>query len=137
MFLVLLLIFAPVAWLFISSISPRVELLATPPHWIPENPTLDNYRDVLFPGEDSSRAAKDFRSALTKHLAGWRMACALAMEGGVAIPAMSSALSFFHSMTTDTLPANLIQAQRDYFGAHMYRRKDKPKEELFHTEWVT
>lgn len=68
MFLVLLLIFAPVAWLFISSISPRVELLETPPHWIPENPTLDNYRDVLFPGEDSSRAAKDFRSALTNSL---------------------------------------------------------------------
>ena len=77
-----------------------------------------------------------FKSALIKNLDRWRMACAIAMEGGVAIPAMSSALSFFHGMTSETLPANLIQAQRDYFGSHMYRRKDKPVEELFHTQWT-
>ena len=68
MALVLLLIFAPVAWLLISSISPRVELLAIPPHWIPEHPTLENYRDVLAPGEDTSRAARDFQAALTNSL---------------------------------------------------------------------
>jgi len=68
MVLVLLLILAPVAWLLISSISPRAELLAIPPHWIPENPTLENYRDVLAPGEDTSRAARDFQSALVNSL---------------------------------------------------------------------
>lgn len=68
MVVVLVLIFAPVAWLVISNISPRAELLAIPPHWIPENPTLENYRDVLAPGEDTSRAARDFQSALTNSL---------------------------------------------------------------------
>jgi multiple sugar transport system permease protein len=68
MVVTLCLIFAPVAWLVISSISPRAELLAIPPHWVPENPTLDNYRDVLAPGEDTSRAAKDFQSSLVNSL---------------------------------------------------------------------
>ncbi|MBN1964183.1 MAG: carbohydrate ABC transporter permease [Anaerolineae bacterium] len=61
---VLVAIFAPIAWLVISSISPRAELLAVPPHWWPENPTLENYIDVIAPGEDTSRAAQDFRFAL-------------------------------------------------------------------------
>lgn len=64
MVLVLLAIFAPLAWLFISSISPRSELLSVPPHWWPENPSLHNYLDILAPSEETGRAAKDFRSAV-------------------------------------------------------------------------
>ncbi len=64
MLVVFILIFAPVLWLFISSISPRAELLNVPPHWWPENPTLQNYIDVIAPGADTSRAAQDFRFAL-------------------------------------------------------------------------
>jgi multiple sugar transport system permease protein len=57
-------IFAPIYWLFISSISTRAELLNTPPHWIPELPTAQNYLDILAPTEEASRAATDFRFAL-------------------------------------------------------------------------
>ncbi|GAB4573418.1 MAG: carbohydrate ABC transporter permease [Anaerolineae bacterium] len=64
MAVVLAAIFAPLAWLVISSISPRAELLSVPPHWWPENPTLQNYIDVIAPGEDTSRAAQDYRFAL-------------------------------------------------------------------------
>ncbi len=64
MFIVLAAIFAPLAWLVISSISPRAELLSVPPHWWPENATLQNYVDVIAPQEGTSRAARDFRFAL-------------------------------------------------------------------------
>lgn len=59
----LLFIFAPLAWLVISSISERSELLEVPPHWIPERPTLDNFRDVIAPTKETSRAASNFRYA--------------------------------------------------------------------------
>ncbi|NWF70953.1 MAG: carbohydrate ABC transporter permease [Chloroflexi bacterium] len=62
--LLLIYVFAPLAWLFISSISTRAELLVIPPHWIPEQPTLQNYADILFPGAETSRAAQDFGEAL-------------------------------------------------------------------------
>ena len=61
---VLIYVFAPLAWLVISSISTRAELLSVPPHWLPQQPTLQNYIDVLAPGEDTSRAARDFGAAL-------------------------------------------------------------------------
>jgi multiple sugar transport system permease protein len=64
MLLVLMAIFAPLAWLVISSISTRAELLSVPPHWIPQAPTLQNYLDILAPGEAASRTARDFRFAL-------------------------------------------------------------------------
>lgn len=64
MALVFLGIFLPLIWLFISSISSRAELLNVPPHWWPEQPTLQNYIDVIAPGEDATRAAKDFQDAL-------------------------------------------------------------------------
>jgi len=68
-----------------------------------------------------------------KAQAGWRRLVAIAAESGVPIPAFSSALSYFDSYRTEKLPANLIQAQRDYFGAHTYQRVDKPG--VFHSEW--
>ncbi len=64
MVIVLAWIFAPLIWLFISSISTRAELLSVPPHWWPHQPTLQNYTDIIAPTEDTSRAAKDFGAAL-------------------------------------------------------------------------
>ena len=57
-----------------------------------------------------------------------------AVMNGIPVPSFSAALSYFDSYRTETLPANLIQAQRDYFGAHTYQRIDK--EGIFHTEWM-
>jgi len=68
--------------------------------------------------------------------AGWRKAVALGIELGIPMPAFSSALAFYDGYRTQTLPANLLQAQRDYFGAHTYERTDKPRGEFFHTPWI-
>ena len=66
---------------------------------------------------------------------GWRHVVARAVEAGIPVPAMSSALSFFDGYRNEYLPANLLQAQRDYFGAHTYQRVDRPRGEYFHTNW--
>ena len=66
----------------------------------------------------------------------WRRVASAASLQGVSIPAISSALSYFDGYRTERLPANLLQAQRDYFGAHMYERIDKPRGEFFHTNWT-
>ena len=58
------------------------------------------------------------------------------MQTGIPVPAYSSALAFYDSYRTARLPANLIQAQRDYFGAHTYERTDQPRGEYFHTNWT-
>jgi 6-phosphogluconate dehydrogenase len=55
---------------------------------------------------------------------------------GVPLPAFSSALAFFDGYRSEQLPANLLQAQRDYFGAHTYKRIDKPQDQVFHTNWT-
>ena len=61
---------------------------------------------------------------------------AQAMLCGVPVPAMSAALSYFDGYTCGCLPANLLQAQRDYFGAHTYERTDCPRGQFFHTDWT-
>lgn len=66
---------------------------------------------------------------------GWRNCIAHAAQHGIPIPAMMAALSQYDSLRSQQLPANLIQAQRDYFGAHTYERIDKPRGEFFHTDW--
>jgi 6-phosphogluconate dehydrogenase len=76
-----------------------------------------------------------FRDIISKTQANWRVAVQTAIEYGVAVPAFSAALSYFDSYRSARLPANLLQAQRDYFGAHTYERTDKPAGEFFHTEW--
>ncbi len=58
------------------------------------------------------------------------------VEAGIALPAYSAALAFFDGYRTERLPANLIQAQRDYFGAHGYERFDRPRGDDFHTDWT-
>jgi 6-phosphogluconate dehydrogenase len=68
--------------------------------------------------------------------AAWRRVVATAVLKGIPVPAMSSALAFFDGYRRESLPANLLQAQRDYFGAHTYQRVDKPRGEYFHTNWT-
>ncbi len=68
--------------------------------------------------------------------ASWRRVVAKAVELGIPAPAMSAALAFFDGYRHETLPANLLQAQRDYFGAHTYERIDKKRGEFFHTNWT-
>ena len=66
----------------------------------------------------------------------WRRVCATALQNGIPIPALTAALCYFDGFRSERLPANLLQAQRDYFGAHMYERVDKPRGEFFHTNWT-
>jgi 6-phosphogluconate dehydrogenase len=66
----------------------------------------------------------------------WRRVVSKAVELGVPVPAMSSALSFYDGYRRGRLPANMLQAQRDYFGAHTYERTDKPRGQFFHTNWT-
>jgi 6-phosphogluconate dehydrogenase len=75
-----------------------------------------------------------FSSILEKSQANWRLAVSLAIQAGVAVPAFGASLAYFDSYRQERLPANLLQAQRDYFGAHTYERIDKPG--TFHTEWL-
>jgi len=77
-----------------------------------------------------------FRGEIKRCQKGWRTVVALSAKKGIATPAFSTALAFFDQYRSATLPANLIQAQRDYFGAHTYERVDKPRGEFFHTNWT-
>ena len=90
-----------------------------------KNPALDNLLLDEF-----------FRGAIDKCLTAWRQVVAQAVLTGVPVPAFSSALCYYDSYRSACLPANLLQAQRDYFGAHTYQRVDKPRGEIFHTEWT-
>jgi 6-phosphogluconate dehydrogenase len=76
-----------------------------------------------------------FRDIIAKTQSNWRLAVQTAIQYGVAVPAFGAALSYYDSYRAERLPANLLQAQRDYFGAHTYERVDKPAGEFFHTEW--
>jgi 6-phosphogluconate dehydrogenase len=77
-----------------------------------------------------------FSGALNKYQTSWRKALVQAIELGVPTPAFSTALAFYDGFRTERLPANLLQAQRDFFGAHTYERIDKPRGEFFHTNWT-
>ena len=77
-----------------------------------------------------------FKDTMKKLIPAWRKVAAAAMQHGVPAPAMTSALSYFDGYTTDRLPANLLQAQRDFFGAHTYERLDSPRGQFFHTNWT-
>ena len=90
-----------------------------------KNPALDN----LLLDEYFCRTLKELIPA-------WREVVALAVKTGIPMPAFSSALSWFDGYTCAGLPANLLQAQRDYFGAHTYERIDAPRGQMFHTNWT-
>jgi 6-phosphogluconate dehydrogenase len=77
-----------------------------------------------------------FAGVLNNYQDAWRRAVVHAIELGVPTPAFSTALAFFDGYRTDRLPANLLQAQRDFFGAHTYERLDKPRGQFFHTNWT-
>ncbi len=89
------------------------------------NPKLANLLlDPYFTGE-ISRAEES-----------WRRVCSAAINHGVPLPGMTSGLSFFDGYRNANLPANLLQAQRDFFGAHTYERVDRPRGQFFHTNWT-
>ena len=77
-----------------------------------------------------------FVNAMKQAEAGWRQAVILGIQLGIPTPAFSSALAYYDGYRSERLPANLLQAQRDYFGAHSYERTDKPRGEFFHTDWT-
>ncbi len=77
-----------------------------------------------------------FSKTVLEYQAAWRRAVVKAIEFGIPTPAMTTALAFFDGYRTERLPANLLQAQRDFFGAHTYERLDKPRGEFFHTNWT-
>ncbi len=77
-----------------------------------------------------------FKKSIESRIQNWRRVVSQAVLAGVPVPALSSALAYFDGFTTKNLPANLLQAQRDYFGAHTYERIDKPSGEHFHTNWT-
>ena len=77
-----------------------------------------------------------FSSALNKYQSSWRQAQIRAIELGIPTPAFSTAIAFYDGYRTARLPANLLQAQRDFFGAHTYERVDQPRGKFFHTDWT-
>ena len=90
-----------------------------------ENPQLSN---LLLAPYFSTKIAQTQQSL--------RMVLATAIQHGIPVPCHSSALNYYDGFRTARLPANLLQAQRDYFGAHTYERIDKPRGEFFHTNWT-
>ena len=91
---------------------------------------------------DKNKALKNllldpfFYKEINKTEKNWRKVVASAVEIGIPLPCMSTALSFYDGYRSANLPTNLIQAQRDYFGAHTYERTDKPRGEFFHSNWT-
>ncbi len=99
---------------------------------------LGNIKEAYDNNPELENLALDafFAAALQSAESGWRKAVVLAVEHGIAAPAFASALSYFDGYRSARLPANLLQAQRDYFGAHTYERLDKQRGEFFHTDWT-
>ncbi|MEH6548522.1 MAG: decarboxylating NADP(+)-dependent phosphogluconate dehydrogenase [Pseudomonadales bacterium] len=91
----------------------------------------ENNPDIQFLGSDPY-----FKDILQNALPAWRKIAVKAIEIGLPMPAMTSALTFLDGYTTARLPANLLQAQRDYFGAHTYERVDQARGKFFHTNWT-
>ena len=77
-----------------------------------------------------------FKEKIESSQAAWRRVVSESVMNGIWIPALSTALNYFDGFRNGRLPANLLQAQRDYFGAHTYERTDKPRGEFFHTNWT-
>jgi 6-phosphogluconate dehydrogenase len=77
-----------------------------------------------------------FKQQIDAAQAGWRRVVAACAVNGIPAPAFSSALAYYDGYRSARLPANLLQAQRDYFGAHTYERVDRPRGEFFHTNWT-
>jgi len=89
------------------------------------------------PGLENLLLDDFFRKAIHETQEGWRKVVAKAVELGIPTPAFSSGLAYYDGYRSVRLPANLLQAQRDYFGAHTYERVDRPRGEFFHTDWIS
>ncbi len=88
------------------------------------------------PGLEHLLLDQYFNDTITKAQEGWRRVVATAFSNGIPIPCLATALTYFDGFRSERLPANLLQAQRDYFGAHTYERLDRPRGEFFHTNWT-
>ncbi|MCL1854194.1 MAG: decarboxylating NADP(+)-dependent phosphogluconate dehydrogenase, partial [Clostridia bacterium] len=88
------------------------------------------------PNLDNLLLAPFFKQQIDAAQEGWRRVVSSAVVNGIPIPAFASALCYYDGYRCERLPANLLQAQRDYFGAHTYERIDKPRGEFFHTDWT-
>ncbi|MCG6200639.1 decarboxylating NADP(+)-dependent phosphogluconate dehydrogenase [Psychromonas antarctica] len=99
---------------------------------------LSNIRDAYANNPEIKFLGSDpyFKDILVESMPAWRKIVAKAIEIGLPMPTMTSALTFLDGYTTARLPANMIQAQRDYFGAHTYQRIDQPQGDFFHTNWT-
>ena len=99
---------------------------------------LEAIRNAFAGTPDLSNLLLDesFRSVIARCQPSWRRVVSQAALLGVPMPAMGSALAFFDGYRSARLPANLLQAHRDYFGAHTYRRIDRPRDQVFHTNWT-
>ncbi len=99
---------------------------------------LSKIKDAFDKNSDLKNLLLDpfFQETIHKAQESWRRVVALATSNGIPIPALSSALCYYDGYRTERLPANLLQAQRDYFGAHTYERVDKARGEFFHTNWT-
>jgi len=99
---------------------------------------LDNIKEAYAadPALDNLLLAPYFQEQIHAAQAAWRRVMSVAIQAGIPVPTMSSALAFYDGYRQERLPANLLQAQRDYFGAHTYERLDRPRGEFFHTNWT-
>ncbi len=99
---------------------------------------LGNIKDAFDKNPELPNLLMDpfFKEKILNAQKGWRNVIAVSTVNGIPIPCISSALSYYDGFRTERLPANLLQAQRDYFGAHTYERLDKPRGEFFHTNWT-
>jgi 6-phosphogluconate dehydrogenase len=99
---------------------------------------LTNIKDAFManPNLENLLLNQFFKDILVRTQDSFRRTCSVAVLVGIPIPALSSALAYFDGYRTENLPSNLLQAKRDYFGAHTYQRIDKPLEEFFHTNWT-
>jgi len=88
------------------------------------------------PGLDNLMMDPFFQKATARAQTSWRKVLSMAIKLGIPMPSMSAALNYYDGYRCERLPANLLQAQRDYFGAHTYERVDKPRGEAFHTNWT-
>ncbi|MDP4207655.1 MAG: decarboxylating NADP(+)-dependent phosphogluconate dehydrogenase [Bacteroidota bacterium] len=99
---------------------------------------LGKIKDAFDKNPDLSNLILDpfFKTKMESAQDGWRRVVAAAVTNGIPVPAMCTALNYFDGYRTEFLPANLLQAQRDYFGAHTYERLDSPRGKFFHTNWT-
>ena len=88
------------------------------------------------PGLENLLLDPFFKEIIENAQSSWREVVATAARNGIPIPAISSALSYYDGYRSERLPANLLQAQRDYFGAHTFERVDRPRGEFFHANWT-